>query len=149
MATFTSKECPWTITGEPACKEEFENAPAIVQLGEFCDYKSCKEGSCIRLNAQSPSVCTMILKKDDKGCSKQNYVCDNGFACKNDVCEVSPTNTKTDDTATAKKEDTTTIPATINVSEPDYNKFALYGFIAVMCALLLIMLLLLIPRQSL
>jgi len=152
MAVFSSKECPWTITGESTCEEKYENAPATAKLGEYCDYKSCKEGSCIRLNAQSPSVCTMVLDKGDKGCSKDDYVCGKDLKCNNDVCESIP----------KKQEDTTTVTTTENKSsstkpattttttttEVDYEKLALYYFMGLIGVLLLIMIILLIVRRQ-
>lgn len=147
MAVFPSKECPWTITGESACKENFANAPAIAKLGEYCDYKSCKEGSCIRLNAQSPSVCTMVLAKGAKGCSKDNYVCDQDLKCNNDICE-SVTNT-----SQAKKDDSdiTRLPTSLpnlQTKAMDYDKLALYFFMGLMGVLLVVMIILLFVRQT-
>lgn len=150
MAVFSSKECPWTITGESTCEENFENAPATAKLGEYCDYKSCKEGSCIRLNAQSPSVCTMILSKGDKGCSKDDYVCGKDLKCSNDVCESIPgekanANVASTTTSAANKSSSTEPAST--TADIDYNKLALYFFMGLVGVLLVVMLILLLTRN--
>lgn len=150
MAVFSSKECPWTITGESTCEENFENAPATAKLGEYCDYKSCKEGSCIRLNAQSPSVCTMILSKGDKGCSKDDYVCGKDLKCSNDVCESIPGEKENanvaNTTTSAAKKSSSTEPAS-TTADIDYNKLALYFFMGLVGVLLVVMLILLLTRN--
>lgn len=147
MAVFSSKECPWTITGESAC-ESFVDAPAVAKLGEYCDYKSCKEGSCIRLNPQSPNICTIVLPKDAKGCSKDNYVCDKDLKCNNDVCETQSTS-QTISAGTQSKNEVTTTAATptIELKQIDYDKLALYVFMGLIGFLILVMLILLFTRQ--
>ena len=157
MAVFTIKECPWTITGESACGENFENAPATAKLGEFCDYKSCIEGVCIRPNEKSPNVCTMILSKDAKGCSKDNYDCDKNLRCNNDVCESIVTTTPTTPTTptTTTESSQTSVPtkpveivkSQTNTTTTNYDKLALYIFMGVISVLLLIMLILLAVRR--
>lgn len=150
MAVFSEKECPWTITGESACEENFENAPATAKLGEFCDYKSCIEGVCVRPNEKSPNVCTMILSKDAKGCSKDNYDCDKNLRCNNDVCESIATTTPT----TTTESNPTSVPTkpveivkTESNTTTNYDKLALYIFMGVISVLLLVMLILLSVRR--
>lgn len=147
MAVFPSKECPWTITGESSCGENFANAPAIAKLGEYCDYKSCKEGSCIRINSQSPSVCTMVLAKGAKGCSKDNYVCDRDLKCNNDICQSVTDKSQTmKDGSDVDKMLASSLPS-IKKQTMDYDKLALYVFMALMGSLLVVMIILLFSAQ--
>jgi hypothetical protein len=141
MALFSSKLCPWSITGESTCKENFIGIDSGgSKLGESCAKEDCIEGTCFRAKNETNGTCRHVLLTGDKGCKKENYVCTQGLKCYNNVCLQRRPKTTDKDDDDEPKENTTT--------NADITKYVLYGFIAVMILLLILMIILLVSQSQ-
>jgi hypothetical protein len=139
MALFSSKLCPWSITGESTCKENFISIDSGgAKLGESCAKEDCIEGTCFRAKNETDGTCRHVLLTGDKGCKRENYVCTQGLKCYNNVCLQKPPKTTNKDDE--PKDNTTT--------NADITKFVLYGFITVMILLLILMIILLVSQSQ-
>ncbi len=100
------------------------------RLGQSCANEDCIEGTCFRAKNETDGVCRRVLFEGDKGCVRNNYVCTQGLQCYDDVCLKDPQSSTTTNTST---DEPTKTPATA------FYIYILYGFIAVMFILLVIM----------
>jgi hypothetical protein len=131
MATFSSNLCPWTTTGDSACNvEQFIDIDAGgARLGQSCAKEDCIEGTCFRAKDEKDGTCRRVLFPGDKGCDRANYVCTTGLQCYDDVCLQTLPGKQTSSTSTAQAPDN---------SIKTYT-YVLYGFIAIMLILFIIM----------
>lgn len=143
MALFSSQLCPWNVNGDIACnKESFVTIDSGgAKLGQSCANEDCIDGTCFRAKNEKEGTCRHVLLEGDKGCNKENYVCTTGLSCYSNTCLKEPPRWyrwKSDDKKTNK--------ATTNDESQTYM-YILYGFIAAMFILLLIMIVILVSQS--
>jgi hypothetical protein len=144
------------VTGEVLCpkgvqdhvRENYENATEVtkdsrVVLGDNCNDKICKEGTCYRKEGDKDAFCKNVLWKDQIGCKDmKNTECTQGLTCVDNKCLLLSSSVK------EQTQKPTVVITSTSIAESERLHVFTYMFIGIMFFLLITILFLLLINSS-